>query len=176
MKKIIAFAGSNSSGSINHQLIQSVSKMVEGAEVEVISLRDYPAPMFGVDLEEAEGYPDTMKQLFELMGTADGFIVSTPEHNGFMPAVMKNTHDWLSRMGRKVYNGKPAVFLSTSPGGRGGASALGQLLNVMPHQGAQVIGGHSVGSFYDRFKDGELEEGEDRQAIEKLVKELVASL
>jgi len=176
MKKIIAFAGSNSSKSINQQLIKSVSGMVEGAEVEVFSLRDYPAPMFGVDLEETEGYPETMKKLFDVLGTADGFIVSTPEHNGFMPAVMKNTHDWLSRMGRKVYNGKPVVFLSTSPGGRGGASALGQMLNIMPHQGAQVIGGHSVASFFDKFKDGALIEGPDKQAIEKLVKELVASL
>lgn len=176
MKKIIAFAGSNSLKSINHQLVQSVAKMAEGVEVEVISLRDYEAPMFGVDLEESEGHPVTMKALFELFSSADGFIVSTPEHNGFMPAVLKNTHDWLSRMGRKVYNDKPVVFLSSSPGGRGGASALGQMLNVMPHQGAKVIGGHSVGSFYDKFKDGDLIDGEDKQAIQKLVGELVSSL
>jgi NAD(P)H-dependent FMN reductase len=176
MKKIIAFAGSNSSKSINHQLIQSVAKMAEEVEVEIISLRDYDAPIFGVDLEELEGFPETMKSLFDTFSSADGFIVSTPEHNGFMPAVLKNTHDWLSRMGRKVYNDKPAVFLSSSPGGRGGSSALGQMLSIMPHQGAQVIGGHSVGSFYDKFKDGDLIEGEDKEAIKELVVQLVKAL
>lgn len=172
MKKIIAFSGSNSSTSINQQLVISVAKMAKNSEVEVISLRDYEAPIFGEDLEKEIGSPDSMKALFEKMSTADGFIVSTPEHNGYMPAVFKNTIDWLSRLGRKVFNDKPVVFLSASPGGRGGASALGQMLNVMPHQGAKIVGSHSLGSFYDKFEDGNLKEGEDKRAIENLIKEL----
>jgi NAD(P)H-dependent FMN reductase len=90
-----------------------------------------------------------------------------------MPAVLKNTHDWLSRMGRKVYNDKPVVFLSTSPGGRGGASALGQMLSIMPHQGAQVIGGHSMGLFSDKMENGNLKEGIDKEIILGLVTDLV---
>lgn len=176
MKKIIAFSGSNSANSINQQLITSVAEMVTKAQVEILSLRDFEAPIFGVDLEKEIGSPDTMKALFEKMSSADGFIVSTPEHNGFMPAVLKNTHDWLSRMGRKVYNDKPVVFLSCSPGGRGGASALGQMLDIMPHQGAKVIGGHSVGMFFDKFNEGALVEGSDKDAIFKLVQELEQSI
>ena len=176
MKKIIAFAGSNSSTSINHQLIQAVSTYVDEAEVEIISLRDYEAPIFGVDLEKESGYPDTVKALFDKFSEADGFIVSTPEHNGFIPAIFKNTIDWLSRMGRKVFNKKPVVFLSTSPGGRGGASALGQLLAIMPHQGAEVIGGHSVPSFNEKFEAGDLVEGDDKEAIKKLITQLMKTL
>ncbi|MFT4753875.1 MAG: chromate reductase [Salibacteraceae bacterium] len=172
MKKIIAFSGSNSSTSINQQLIIAASSMAKNTAVEVVSLRDFEAPIFGTDLETESGFPESMKNLFEKMTSADGFIVSTPEHNGFMPAVLKNTIDWLSRMGRKVFNDKPVVFLSSSPGGRGGASALGQMLAIMPHQGAKVIGGHSVGSFFDKFKDGALLDGEDKEAILKLVNEL----
>ena len=170
MKKIIAFSGSNSSHSINQQLVQYIASTITDAEVEVLSLRDFEAPIFGVDLETEAGFPESMKALFDKMSSADGFIVSTPEHNGFMPAVLKNTIDWLSRMGRKVFNDKPVVFLSSSPGGRGGGSALGQILSVMPHQGAKIIGGHSVGSFFDKFKDGSLEDGEDKDVILKLVK------
>ncbi len=176
MKKIIAFSGSNSATSINQQLINSVADMITDAEVEVLDLRDFEAPIFGVDLESEIGAPDSMKALFEKMSSADGFIVSTPEHNGYMPAVFKNAIDWLSRMGRKVFNDKPVVFLSCSPGGRGGASALEQLLTIMPHQGAKVIGGHSVGSFFDKFKDGSLVDGEDKDAILKLVKQLEQKL
>lgn len=172
MKKIIAFSGSNSSTSINQQLIHSIANMVTEAEVEILSLRDFEAPIFGTDLEAEIGSPESMKALFEKMSSADGFVVSTPEHNGFMPAVLKNTIDWLSRMGRKVFNEKPVVFLSSSPGGRGGASALAQMLTIMPHQGAKVIGGHSVGSFFDKFKDGSLTAGEDKDAVLKLIKEL----
>jgi NAD(P)H-dependent FMN reductase len=176
MKKIIAFSGSNSSSSINQQLIQSIANSITDADVEVLSLRDFEAPIFGTDLEAEIGAPESMKALFEKFSAADGFIVSTPEHNGFMPAVLKNTIDWLSRMGRKVFNEKPVVFLSSSPGGRGGASALGQMLSIMPHQGAKVIGGHSVGSFFDKFKEGALADGEDKEAISKLVNALKQAL
>ena len=173
MKKIIAFAGSNSSKSINHQLILAVGELLTQVEVDVISLRDYEAPIYGVDLEESEGFPTSMTALFDKFSTADGFLVSTPEHNGFMPSVMKNTHDWLSRMGRKVYNDKPVVFLSTSPGGRGGVSALGQIMSVMPHQGAKIIGGHSMGSFFDKMENGKLKDGDDKRAILGLITDLI---
>ncbi len=79
-------------------------------------------------------------------------------------------------MGGKVFNDKPAVFLSTSPSPRGGTSAMGQLLAIMPYQGAQVVGGHSVGSFYEKVQNGELIEGEDKSKIEKLINELVIAI
>lgn len=172
MKKIIAFAGSNSSNSINQQLVEWAAQQVGDAEVEVLNLRDFDAPIYSIDAEQAAGIPANMQRLFDKFTSADAFIVATPEHNGFMPAVMKNTIDWLSRMGRKVFNNKPTVFLSTSPGGRGGKTALGQLLAVMPHQGAQVIGGHSVGSFFDKFENGELKDDADRSAIIALIQQL----
>ncbi|MGB1004587.1 MAG: NADPH-dependent FMN reductase, partial [Salibacteraceae bacterium] len=168
--------GSNSSTSINQQLVKYMASIVKDAEVEVLDLRDFEAPIFSTDLEAEIGAPESMKVLFEKMSSADGFIVSTPEHNGYMPAVLKNTIDWLSRMGRKVFNGKPVVFTSASPGGRGGATALGQMLVVMPHQGATIIGSHSIGSFFDKFKDGALVDREDKLAIQKIITDLEDSL
>ncbi len=176
MKKIIAFSGSNSSKSINQQLIHAVAAMVEKAEVEIISLRDYSAVIYGIDEEESNGFPSAMEALKDKLGEADGFVVSSPEHNGSMPAVLKNTIDWLSRMGRKVFNGKPTVFLSTSPGGRGGASVLQHLLAIMPHQGAEVIGGHSVGNFFDKMENGTLKDGEDKEQIAALINQLENSI
>lgn len=117
-----------------------------------------------------------MKALQEKMGEADGFIVSSPEHNGSMPAVLKNSIDWVSRLGRKVFNDKPTVFLTTSPGPRGGASALAHLLAIMPYQGAQVVGGYSLGSFHEKVEQGTLKSGEDKDRIEELIKELSRAL
>lgn len=176
MKKIIAFSGSNSQNSINQQLVNWVASQINEAEVEVISLRDFEAPIYSIDAEKAAGIPQNIQALFDKLTTADGFVVSTPEHNGFMPAVLKNTIDWLSRMGRKVFNDKPAVFLAASPGGRGGASALGQMLTVMPHQGAKVIGGFGVGSFFDKFENGQLNHQDDAKEIMTLVEKLIDAL
>ena len=50
MKKILAFAGSNSSTSINHQLVVATSNLIEFAQVDVVSLRDYNVHIFGVDI------------------------------------------------------------------------------------------------------------------------------
>ena len=176
MKKILAFSGSNSSKSINQQLVHILAKYVSKAAIEVISLRDYEAPVYGMDAEQNDGFPASMEALHEKIGEADGFIVSSPEHNGSMPAVLKSTIDWQSRMGRKVFNNKPTLFTSTSPGGRGGLTALSHLLAIMPHQGAQVIGGHALGSFNDKVVDGDLVAGEDKDTLLALIEQLEAAL
>ncbi len=158
MKKILAFAGSNSSRSINHQFIEAAASLF-AVEVEIISLRDYEAPLFGVDLKEAEGVPASMTALSERMKTADGYFISIPEHNGSMPAVLKNTFDWLSMLDQKFFHEKPTVFVSTSPGPRGGQTALKHVLDIMPFRGAAIVGSFSLGNFREHVKEGGL--GED---------------
>lgn len=177
MKKVLAFSGSNHSQSINQQLVKIAASYVKNSEikVEILSLKDYPAVMFGLDEEAANGYPDNMIKLKEKMHSVDGFIVSSPEHNGSMPAVFKNSLDWVSRQGGKIFNDKPVVFLSTSPGPRGGASVLQHLLQIMPYRGAEIIGGHAVGSFEEKIKEGDLT-GEDKNAVQQLVEKLETHL
>ncbi|HIO27796.1 MAG TPA: NADPH-dependent FMN reductase, partial [Flavobacteriaceae bacterium] len=51
MKKILAFAGSNSKNSINKKLLNYVVGRIENYEVKVLELNDYEFPMFGVDHE-----------------------------------------------------------------------------------------------------------------------------
>lgn len=69
MKKILAFAGSNSSNSINKQLVEYAATLQEG--IDVIDLRDYDAPIYSIDLEQAERHPHSPGQL----GTrAGGFV------------------------------------------------------------------------------------------------------
>ncbi len=176
MKKIIAFAGSNHSKSVNQQLIEIVSAYVKTAEVEVLNLRNFEAVMYGLDEEENNGYPESMKRLHKITREADGFIVASPEYNGMIPSVFKNTIDWLSRMGGKVFNEKPVVFLSSSPGPRGGVTALGQLLSTMPYRGAKVVGGHGVGNINEKIEGNELVAGEDKESILKLLKQLEEEL
>ncbi|MDX2361292.1 MAG: NAD(P)H-dependent oxidoreductase [Crocinitomicaceae bacterium] len=175
MSKIIAFSGSNSKSSINQQLITVVAELVEGSEVEVIDLRDFPAPVYGIDLEMEEGMPAKMVELNGKLAEADGFIISSPEHNGSMPAVLKNTIDWLSRIEQKVFNDKPTIFMSTSPGPRGGMSALEHLVAIMPYRGAKVVGSYSLGSFGENLVDGKLnadKHSEIQEVLRSLEKEI----
>ncbi len=153
MKKILAFAGSNSSTSINHQLIVSTSNLIDFAHVDIINLRDYSVHMFGVDIEAEEGSPLKMIELMELIKAYDGFIISTPEHNSMPPAFFLNIIDWLSRIDRSIFGNKPTIVMSTSPGPRAGISALKILENTLPRFGAEVIGSYAFPSFNDNLKD-----------------------
>ena len=172
MGKILAFSGSNSKNSINQQLVQATSTLIEGHEVEVIDLRDYVAPVYGIDLEIEEGIPASMKNLSEKMKSVDGYIISTPEHNGSMSALLKNTIDWLSRIEQKAFQNKPTVFMSTSQGPRGGISALSHLVDVMPYRGAEIVGHYALGSFGEHYSNGILDDAtkaEIKVVVESLI-------
>ena len=172
MKRIIAFSGSNSEHSINQQLVVVAADLIEGADVEVINLRDFDAPLYGIDREQEEGFPSSMVSLHKKFDEADGFLVATPEHNGSMPAVLKNTIDWLSRMEGKVFREKPTVFLSTSPGPRGAISALDHLVTIMPYRGAEVVGHYSLPSFGENYSNGKLSDDHESK-LKEVVNNLV---
>lgn len=50
--KILAFAGSTSSTSINRELVKFVLKSFQDDEINLIDLNDYSMPVFSVDLEK----------------------------------------------------------------------------------------------------------------------------
>ena len=161
MKKILAFAGSNSSTSINHQLVVATSNLIEFAHVDVVSLRDYNVHIFGVDIEAEEGSPEQMKKLMDLIKSYDGYIISTPEHNGIPPAFFLNILDWLSRIERRIFGEKPTFLLSTSTGPKAGISALQILENVIPRFGADVSGIYAFPSFNHNFQDASIKNEEE---------------
>ena len=123
--KIIAFAASNSKKSINKQLVIYAANLLEGAEVEVLDLNDYELPLFSVDKEQELGQPQLAQDFFAKIGASDALIISFAEHNGSYTAAYKNIFDWCSRINQKIFQDKPVVLLSTSPGARGGSEGVG---------------------------------------------------
>lgn len=174
MKNILAFSGSNSSTSINQQLVQYTAKLVSGASVEIEDIRNYPLPIFSLDLEK-EGFPENLEAFKNKIQAADAYIISSPEHNGSTPAVFKNLIDWLSRIEKNVFADKPVLLMSTSPGGNGGASNLQLLVKQLPYQGANIVSTYSLGGFFDKMKDGALVD-EEQENLSKAVKTFEASL
>ncbi|WP_420582102.1 NADPH-dependent FMN reductase [Reichenbachiella sp.] len=150
MKKIIAFAGSNSSTSINMQLVKYAGSLVAYNEVEYLDLRDFDAPIYSADIEK-EGIPQPIKNLVAKLAGADAYIIGTPEHNGSLTAFLKNTIDWASRVEAKFLGGKPVLLLSTSNGKRGAAGSLEDLNNKMKYFAGDVAATFSLGSFTDSF-------------------------
>ncbi|TKF36612.1 NADPH-dependent FMN reductase [Enterovibrio norvegicus] len=149
--KVLAFAASNSTESINKQLVTYAASLVDGAETEVLDLNDYELPLFSVDQEKAQGQPDKAKAFFEKIGQSDALVISFAEHNGSYSAAYKNLFDWASRINQKVFQGKKTVLLSTSPGPGGARNVLAAATTSAPHFAADVTASLSVPSFYDNF-------------------------
>ncbi|MUH37185.1 NADPH-dependent oxidoreductase [Zobellia amurskyensis] len=155
MATILAFAGSNSSKSINYELVKHTVSLIDGNEIQLLNMVNFPFPMFSEDLERENGYSNSLVELKNDMVKADGIIVSVNEHNSGPSAYFKNLTDWLSRVERKFLDGKPVLLMSTSGGQRGGMTALETTEKVLPRFGAQVVATFSLPSFQENFKKGE---------------------
>ncbi len=169
MKKIIAFAGSNSKKSINKELAIYAASLVDGTEINILDLNDFILPVYGVDEETVNGIPKNAQKFFDLIQDADGIILSLAEHNGNFTVAFKNTYDWMSRINQKLWNNIPMLLMATSPGARGGASALSIAKNGFPHMGGNVVADFSLPSFYDSFKEGSIV----NEALNEQLKEAV---
>ncbi|WP_064609583.1 NADPH-dependent FMN reductase [Photobacterium sp. J15] len=149
--KIIAFAASTHKQSINKQLVRYASKLLDKVEVEILDLNDYELPLYSQDKEGEIGHPQLAKDFLSKIGDSDGVLISFAEHNGSYSVGYKNLFDWCSRIEPKVFQNKPMVLLSTSPGSLGGASVLAAAVQSMPFFDGIVKASLSVPSFYDNF-------------------------
>lgn len=153
MKKILAFAGSNHSASINQQLLDHVVNRIHGHEIKALKLTDYPLPIYSQDLEKNEGFPINATIIKNLIAESDALIVAVNEHNAGPSAFFKNIIDWLSRVNRNFLEGKKILLISTSAGKRGAKSSLEYTENIFARFGGEVVQSFSLPSFKDNFQE-----------------------
>lgn len=141
--RILAFAGATRTHSWNKKLIRVGAEAArrEGAEVTLIDLRDVAMPLYDGDLEQ-EGLPPGAQALKAMMVEHDGFLISAPEYNSSISAVLKNAIDWVSRpvgSPTSAFRGKVAGLLAASPGHLGGIRGLFTVRQVLTVLGTLVI-------------------------------------
>lgn len=151
--RITAFAGSNSSKSINKQLVEFALTYFPGAEVNLLDLNDYEMPIFSLDREKG-GYPDLAHQFAEQINETDIIICSLAENNHTYSAAFKNVLDWVSRIDYNIFKGKPMLLMSTSPGGYGGGNVMNAAKKLFPGCGAEIRETFSLPKFQNNFKQG----------------------
>ncbi|MDO5609161.1 MAG: NAD(P)H-dependent oxidoreductase [Capnocytophaga sp.] len=153
--KILAFAGSNSSTSINKQLAVYAANLIENAEVQVLDLNDYEMPIYSAE-RNVENIPQQAHAFLKAIRESDAIVCSFAEHNGNFSSAFKNIFDWASRVNMKVFQDKPMLVMATSPGGRGGKSVLGIAQQCLPYYGADIVESFSLPLFGDNFKEGKI--------------------
>lgn len=181
--RILAFAGSTREGSYNRALVGQAAEFAReaGANVTLVELVDLPMPIFDQDLEASGGIPANALAFKALLSGSDGFLIASPEYNGFVTPLLKNCLDWASRSETpnekplSAFRGKTAAILSASPGSLGGLRSLSAVRTLLTNLGVIVLPGQHAVSGADRAFDGEggLKDPGNAAAVKRVVRELV---
>ena len=157
--KILCFAGSNRSGGFNKSLAGAMAKQLSllDCEVTLISLQDYPLPLFDQDEEAEKGVPENAVKLAKLLASHDGVFIASPEYNSSITPLLKNTLDWISRVPNSdphPFKGPVYAIGGASPGGLGGIRGLAHLRQILVTLGALVLPQQvSVSSAHSAFDE-----------------------
>jgi len=174
---ILALAGSTRTDSFNKRLVKiaAAGARAAGAEVTLIDLRDYPLPVYDGDLETKEGLPGNARKLKDLFLANQGLLISAPEYNSSITAVLKNTIDWVSRpvpgeAPLNCFDGKVAALMSASPGVLGGLRGLVHVRAILQNIRVLTIPEQvSVPNAGEAFApDGSLKDAKQQAAVEAL--------
>ncbi|MGL4585372.1 MAG: NADPH-dependent FMN reductase [Flavobacterium sp.] len=156
---ILAFAATNSSTSINLQLVKSVTTQFEEHNINIIDINDYEMPIYSQDRNN-KGVPQQALDFNQAIIEADAIIIGLAEHNGTFSTAFKNIFDWGSRVEKNFFQNKPMMLLSTSPGPRGGQSVMQNASTIFPYFGGNIKESFSLPSFQDNFSNGTITSSE----------------
>lgn len=155
MSSILAFAGSNSSISINYKLVQYTAQLVKDNDIRLLNLANYPFPMYSYDEEKKNGFRNSLVELSKDIKIAKGIILAVNEHNSNPSAYFKNVLDWLSRIDANFLAETKIFLMSTSTGKRGASSSLAVIEKLLPRFGGEIVATFSLPSYSDNFNESE---------------------
>jgi len=153
MSKILAFGASSAKDSMNKKLASFVANKIAPREAILIDLNDYEMPIYSDDRKRDSGIPKKAYDFKNLIKTSEGIIISFAEHNGSYTAAFKNIYDWISVIEKVVWNNKPMLLLSTSPGARGGKSVLNSALARFSQESEWDIPSFRLPNFNENFSE-----------------------
>jgi NAD(P)H-dependent FMN reductase len=137
----LVFSVSQRKNSLNTKLAKLAAGVIEnhGSKVDFADMQEFDAPSFNQDLEINNFHPQGAEEFRKRLLANDAFIIASPEYNGSMPGLIKNSIDWVSRFRPQPFNEKHALLMSASPSMAGGNRALWQLRMPLEHLGANVF-------------------------------------
>jgi chromate reductase, NAD(P)H dehydrogenase (quinone) len=181
--KILVIPGSLRTGSHNAKLAAAaVYQLAQaGAEVTRISLADFPLPIYDGDLQAKSGVPKHAVNLKRMMSTHHGVLIVTPEYNSSVPALLKNTIDWVSRVQDpheargQMFRERAFAIAAASENRLGGVRALAALRLILSACQALVIPNQFALPFADEAYDDmdRLKLDADSEALAGLVRQLI---
>lgn len=110
---------------------------LEGAEVEIVDLKDYPLPLFDETVSpqyNPERKPEgKVKEWLDKLAEADAYVIVSPEYNRTIPGPFKNALDYIDFQFAK----KPLGLVTH--GSVGGAYAMANYRVALPQMLAITV-------------------------------------
>lgn len=137
---ILVLVGSLRAGSTNRQLAEAAIELAP----DDVSLTVYPSlrdlPFYDEDIDVEGAAPESATTFRAALADADAVLLVTPEHNGTIPAVLKNAIDWASRpYGSSPIVEKPVAVIGSAGGQFGGVWAHDEARKALGIAGANVL-------------------------------------
>ncbi|MEM7198143.1 MAG: NAD(P)H-dependent oxidoreductase [Pseudomonadota bacterium] len=145
--KLLLLVGSMREGSFSKRLAERCTQTLQSGDVSAtcVDLHAFATPIYNADDEQANGIPETIRNLKSLIASHDGLAVVSPEYNGFPPPLLVNLFSWCSRKApnesEMVFAGKPVMILASSPGPLGGVRVMPRLRDMLCELGCIVMPG-----------------------------------
>lgn len=143
---ILVLSGSLRADSLHGRLARLAADELHarGVDATLLSLADYPLPIYDESLEQRDGIPAAASALRRLFARHHGFVIASPEYNGSVTPLLKNVLDWVSRKNAETaalqpYANKLALIVATSPGSGGGLRGAKHLRDILNSLGAIVL-------------------------------------
>jgi chromate reductase len=139
--RILVFSASLRKNSLNTQLAKIAEGVIEknGGQVDFANMSEFDCPSLNQDLEINNFHPPGSEEFRKRILANDAFIISSPEYNGSMPGLLKNTIDWVSRFRPQPFNERHALLMSASPSMGGGNHGLWSLRIPLEKLGANIF-------------------------------------
>lgn len=136
---VVTLLGSLRKGSFNAMVARTLPKIApEGMTVAPLpTIGDIP--LYDADIQQEEGFPQSVETIAEQIRNADGVVIVTPEYNYSVPGGLKNAIDWLSRLPAQPLAGKPVLIQTSSMGAIGGARCQYHLRQILVFLEAMVM-------------------------------------
>jgi chromate reductase len=173
--KIVTLLGSLRKGSFNAMVARTLPKIAPaGMSVDALpSIADIP--LYDADVQQEDGFPQTVESIAEQIRSADGVVIVTPEYNYSVPGGLKNAIDWLSRLPEQPLAGKPVLIQTSSMGAIGGARCQYHLRQILVFLDAMVMNKPEfMGGVIQNKVDTQTGEVVDQNTLDHLTGQLTA--
>jgi len=173
--KVVTLLGSLRKGSFNAMVARTLPKVAPaGMEVAALpSIADIP--LYDADIQQEEGFPQSVEAIAAQIREADGVVIVTPEYNYSVPGGLKNAIDWLSRLPEQPLAGKPVLIQTSSMGAIGGARCQYHLRQILVFLDAMVMNKPEfMGGVIQNKVDQQTGEVVDQSTLDHLTGQLTA--